>query len=158
MENAIPTCWLLKKVVDQEATFDNAVRRLKTQRIGGPVYFVVSGTKGYEGIIIERNNDNVHGFYSLSESNWYLVQTNYDRSVPDPSDDYRRLPAETKLKARGNKNFSQQDLFDVVMSQYPTFNLATILTVVMVSASGYHNTTVWYGQNPTSPEKNLAIQ
>jgi len=34
------------------------------------------------------------------------------------------------------------------MSQFPTLNLETIMTVVMVSASGYHNTTVWYSQNP----------
>lgn len=30
MENAIPTCWLLKKVVEEESTFDGAVHRLRT--------------------------------------------------------------------------------------------------------------------------------
>lgn len=34
------------------------------------------------------------------------------------------------------------------MSLWPTFNIATIMTAVIVPASGYHNTTVWYGQNP----------
>lgn len=34
-------------------------------------------------------------------------------------------------------------------------NLETILTAVMVSAVHYHNTTVWYGQNPVNQEKNL---
>lgn len=48
----------------------------------------------------------------------------------------------------GNKNFNEQTLFDAVMSLHPTFNIETIYTVVMVSSTGYHNTTVWYGQNP----------
>ena len=65
----------------------------------------------------------MNGFYTLSDSNWFLVQTNYDRNKVDPADDLRRIPAENKLKARGNKNFNEQDLFDVIMSQYPTFNL-----------------------------------
>lgn len=34
------------------------------------------------------------------------------------------------------------------MSHWPTFNIATIMTAVMVPATGYHNTTVWYGSNP----------
>lgn len=45
-KNAIPTCWLLRQVVDQESNYASAVQRLKTERIGGPVYFVVSGVKG----------------------------------------------------------------------------------------------------------------
>jgi N-acylethanolamine-hydrolysing acid amidase len=45
-KNAIPTCWLLRQVVDKETSYASAVQRLKTERIGGPVYFVVSGLKG----------------------------------------------------------------------------------------------------------------
>ena len=106
---------------------------------------MVSGLKENEGIVIEKDNNGVHASYTLNATNWFIVQTNYDRNVPDPTQDYRRIPAENKLKARGNKNFKEQDLFDTVMSKFPTLNLETILTVVMVSASGYHNTTVWYG-------------
>jgi hypothetical protein len=52
------------------------------------------------------------------------------------------------LKKRGNKGLSEQNLFDEILLQFPTLNLETILTAVMVSANNYHNTTVWYGQNP----------
>jgi hypothetical protein len=150
LKNAIPTCWLLRKVVEEETTYAKALARLSTERIGGPVYFVVSGLQGNEGAVIERDNDKVHALYQLTDSNWFLVQTNYDRDQPDPVHDQRRLPAEARLRQRGNKNFKEQDLFDTVMSKFPTMNIETILTVVMVSSSGYHNTTVWYGQNPTS--------
>lgn len=122
------------------------------------MYFVVSGTKGNEGAIIERDSDKVHGFYELSDSNWFLVQTNYDRDQVDPVHDQRRIPAENRLKARGNKNLNEQNLFDEILFQFPTMNLETILTAVMVSSTNYHNTTVWYGQNPVSSTNNLVIE
>ena len=55
------------------------MERLKKTKIAGPVYFVVSGVKGNEGIVIERDSDKVHASYELTDSTWYLVQTNYDR-------------------------------------------------------------------------------
>jgi acid ceramidase/N-acylethanolamine-hydrolysing acid amidase len=67
---------------------------------------VVSGTNGNEGAVIERDSDKVHGFYELSATNWFLVQTNYDRDLPDPVHDQRRIPAEKRLKERGNKNLN----------------------------------------------------
>ena len=153
VKNDIPTCWLLRKTVEEEGDYASAVKRLKTTPIAGPVYFVVSGIQGNEGIIIERDSNKVHAAYELSDENWFIVQTNYDRDRPDPSDDQRRIPAENRLKERGNKNFKEQDLFDTVMSKNPTLNLETIYTVVMVSSTGYHNTTAWYGQNPNPDNK-----
>ncbi len=44
---------------------------------------------------------------------------------------------------------NEQVLFEKFMSQWPTFNIATIMTAIMVPATGYRNTTVWYGSNPT---------
>ncbi len=52
INNAIPTCWLVQKVLIEESTFDGAVKRLKSTRIGGPVYYIVSGVNPYEGIVI----------------------------------------------------------------------------------------------------------
>ena len=53
-------------MVEEESTYEGAVQRLKNDRIGGPVYFIVSGTKGNEGIVIERDNDKVHAAYELN--------------------------------------------------------------------------------------------
>ena len=147
IKNGIPTCWLLRKVVEEETTYAKTVQRLKATKIAGPVYFAISGIQGNEGIIIERDSDNIHAAYELSDSTWFLVQTNYDRDQPDPKDDQRRISAENRLIKIGNSNFNEQTLFDVVMSQYPTLNVETIYTVVMMSSTGYHNTTAWYGQN-----------
>jgi len=55
---------------------------------------------------------------------------------------------EKKVQERGNKGFTEQTLLDNFMMQWPTFNIATVMTAVMSPATGYHNTTVWYGLNP----------
>ena len=96
-------------------------------------------------MVIERDTDSVHAYYELSESNWFLVQTNYDRDQPDPVYDPRRIPVEKKMQERGNENFTEQAPLDHFMTQRPTFNIATIMSAIMVPATGYHNTTVWYG-------------
>lgn len=147
-DNGIPTVWLLRRVLAEETTYDRALKRLKLQKIGGPVYYIISGVEADEGAVIERDTESVHAYYELSETNWFLVQTNYDRDYPDPLHDPRRIPVEKKLREKGNQKFEPQDLFDEFMSQWPTFNIATIMTALMVPANGYHNTTCWYGQNP----------
>jgi N-acylethanolamine-hydrolysing acid amidase len=122
IDNAIPTCWLVQKVLIEETNFDAAVKRLKSTRIGGPVYYIVSGTQPYEGTVIERDVNSTHASYSLSKDTWFLVQTNYDRDQPDPIIDERRTPVEKFLRQRGN-NITEQQLIDEVMSQWPTFNI-----------------------------------
>ena len=60
---------------------------MKSTRISGPVYYIVSGTQPYQGIVIERDVNGVHASYELSPERWFLVQTNYDRDQPDPTKD-----------------------------------------------------------------------
>ncbi len=152
IDDGMPTVWLLRRVLEEEATYNGALQRLKTQKIGGPVYYVISGTGPNDGAVIERDTNSIHAYYELSEKNWFIVQTNYDRDYPDPLHDPRRVPVELRLGERGNIHFEEQTLLDDFMSVWPTFNIATIMTAVMVPATGYHNTTVWYAQNPSEPQ------
>lgn len=78
-----------------------------------------------------------------------MVQTNYDRDQPDPKKDERRIPAEKRLEERGNK-ITEQELLNEIMFQYPTFNIETIMSAIIVPSTGYHNTTAWYGGNPAT--------
>ena len=50
---------------------------------------------------------------------------------------------------RGNK-INEQELLDLIMSQYPTLNIETIMSAILVPSTGYHNTTAWYGANPAT--------
>jgi len=122
------------------------VARLKTVPISSPIYFIVSGLG--KGIVIEREIHGVHAAYELTDDVWFLVQTNYDRDQKEPIWDPRRIPVEKTVLQRGNKNFNEQTMFSSFMSQWPTFNIATILSTVMAPDTGFHNITVWYGHNP----------
>lgn len=62
--------------------------------------------------MIERETNSVNAYYELSEANWFLVQTNYDRDYPDPLHDPRRVPVELRLRHRGNVHFNEQNLMD----------------------------------------------
>jgi hypothetical protein len=93
--------------------------------------------------------NSVHASYELSEDRWFLVQTNYDRDQQDPKIDERRIPAEKRVGQKGNK-MTEQELLDQVMIMWPNFNIETIMSTIMVASTGYHNTTTWYGANPTT--------
>jgi hypothetical protein len=104
-------------------------------------------------MVIERETDSVHAYYTLDENTWFLVQTNYDRDHVEPVYDQRRIPMEKRVREHGN-NFT----VDTVLKQmftWPNFNIATIMTAVMVPAKSYHNVTAWYGVNPQPAQKHL---
>lgn len=107
IDDAMPTCWLLRKTLELQTSYSSALKKIKTVRIGGPVYYIISGVDVDEGCVIERDTDSVHAFYELSETNWFIVQTNYDRDYPDPLHDPRRIPVEHRLRERGNLHFTE---------------------------------------------------
>lgn len=154
--NAIPTCWLLRKVLEEETNYASAVQRLKSTRIAAPVYYIIAGVGPNEGMVIERETDGVHAFYELSDQTWFIVQTNYDRDRPEPIYDQRRIPMENRVKAVGNK-FTPEIAFSEMFT-WPTFNIATIMTAIIIPKTGYHNTTCWYGVNPFPQEPQLSSE
>lgn len=43
--NAIPNVWLLRKILENEVTYANALDKLLNTRIAAPIYYVISGVK-----------------------------------------------------------------------------------------------------------------
>jgi hypothetical protein len=43
LDDGIPTVWLLRRALAEETNFNSAVKRLKYEKIGGPVYYIISG-------------------------------------------------------------------------------------------------------------------
>jgi len=111
LDDAIPDVWLVRKVLEEEVNYENALERLKSTQVGAPVYYILSGLKPNEGAVIEKNTNGVHEVYTLSNTTWFLVQTNYDRDQPDPFHDPRRLGVENRLEKYGNSHFNETDLF-----------------------------------------------
>lgn len=63
LDDGIPTVWLLRRALAEEPTYDRAIKRLKYEKIGGPVYYIISGIDADEGAVIERDTESVHAFY-----------------------------------------------------------------------------------------------
>jgi hypothetical protein len=63
--NAIPTCWLMRKVLEEETSWEAATKRLRTERISAPVYYIVGGVGPNEGMVIERDPEGAHAYYQL---------------------------------------------------------------------------------------------
>ena len=143
----------MRKVLEEESTYKSATQRLMNTEISAPIYYILAGLEGNEGMVIERNNKGVHAVYELTDERWFLVQTNYDRDLPDPIHDPRRVPVEKKLRERGNVGLDEKELMEHFMSIWPTFNIASILTSIMNPTESVHNTTVWYGYNPKTHDE-----
>jgi len=120
------------------------VKKLNETKLAAGIYYIVGGIQDNEGCVIERHSNGIHAYYELNETTWFLVQTNYDRNLPDPSGDQRRTPAENRLTQIGEQNITKETLFKQVMTQYPNLWSDTILTSIMSARDNYINTTLWY--------------
>lgn len=65
----IPSCALVREVLvsGEQQTYSQAFQALKETPISGPIYYIVSGTSGNEGGVIEREPDSVNNFFELDE-------------------------------------------------------------------------------------------
>ena len=78
--------WLIRDILEGQYGYEDAVTRLSNKRLFSPGYFIISGTKADEGIVITRETDeNVQPVgLDVDSSRWFLLQTNYDHWVQDP--------------------------------------------------------------------------
>ena len=63
---------------------------------------------------------------------------------------------ENRVRDRG-----QDFTVDTVLKEmftWPNFNIATIMTAVMVPSKNYHNVTAWYGLNPSARKTQLTVE
>jgi hypothetical protein len=144
VKNYMPSVWLVREASLLDNDFAAARLRLLSVNITAPVYFIIAGLSGNEGTVIERKDTGPHAYYDLNETVWYLVQTNYDRDVEDPVFDRRRIPAEDRLNKLG-QSITSLDLYNDIMTQWPTFNVGTIMTLSSVPSLGVNKVVVWYG-------------
>ncbi|EAR82314.1 N-acylethanolamine-hydrolyzing acid amidase (macronuclear) [Tetrahymena thermophila SB210] len=137
-----PPCYLIHQVLREKQTYQEALEALSKTKIATNTYFILSGLQGNEGAVIERNRADSHAIYYLTEQNWFLVQTNYDRDIPDPENDPRRTVAEERMEELP-ANFNEANIFDV-LDKYPNLNSSTLTTDIMCPKTNYYNAQKWY--------------
>lgn len=129
----IPT-QLIQRVVQENATrFEDAVEYFRTVQLAAPVYIIMSGT-GRRGAVLSlyfNSSENVVELINDDSDSWFMVQTNYDRWLPDPPTDPRRTVAENALRAIGQDQGGSQLGVWMAISTFPVHNSGTMYTVIM---------------------------
>jgi len=60
VKQVMPSAYLVRKVLEEENSFSDAISRLSSTEITAPIYYVVSGPGPNDGAVIERTFDGVH--------------------------------------------------------------------------------------------------
>ena len=141
----MPTLWMYRTILEQGLDFESAVSNLNTTVFAAPFYAIMSGT-GRRGAVITtffNNSDNVIDFVNDASEKPYMVQTNYDRWLPDPPSDPRRTVAEDTLAMELPSRAGSLLGVWMAASVFPVHNQDTMYTVLLsVSAppEGYIRT------------------
>lgn len=138
--------YFIRKVLENATDFNQAVDMFMNEEFAAPCYLIVSGVNENEGVVITRDRDGVANLTRLNASDpeqWFIVQTNYDRDLPDPQSDYRRVPAEKRMRNIGRNFINETNMFEDVLYLVPNMRPTTILTSIMSPQTGFFNTTVW---------------
>lgn len=67
----VPSAYLVRKVLQEQDTYADAVRVLNYTKIAAPIYYTISGLSNNEGCVLERSPVDTHGYYPLDEKNWF---------------------------------------------------------------------------------------
>jgi hypothetical protein len=123
--------WQLRKILENNETFDDAIASIKSVDYTSTEYTIVSGVQ--KGQIISRNPDNVAfvqelGKHNVDEPDEYIIMTNFDfffddiREVFDPTagkagHPTRRETAQTILNASIPTGINSNVLFEAINAQ-----------------------------------------
>ena len=87
--------WLVRETLENSESFDDAVDNLSNTPLLSPVYYIVGGSRPFEGVIITRSLNGTDSLVDLDptvDNGWYLLQTNYDPNTPPLYLDDRDTP------------------------------------------------------------------
>lgn len=130
---------LVRDVLAENATYDEAVHRLNSTQLVGPGYLTVAGVSAGQGAIMSRGAKASYGFWTLDDElakgKNYMVQTNWDHWLPDPIFDRRRVPCEHCMDQLQRNNTGFEQLFQV-LSAKPTRNKMTCHSAIFSAREG----------------------
>jgi uncharacterized protein YjbI with pentapeptide repeats len=127
--------------------YDDAAVMLATDRIVGPVYFIVAGASASQGTILSRDAETSFNPRDLNGANgtWHLAQANWDWWVPNSPSEHgveRVGFAEGYWTAYGRAAINNQTMLRL-MSTPPVHRPSTVYTAIMCAGSNNFYSVVW---------------
>nr|6DY3_B Chain B, N-acylethanolamine-hydrolyzing acid amidase beta-subunit [Caenorhabditis elegans]6DY3_D Chain D, N-acylethanolamine-hydrolyzing acid amidase beta-subunit [Caenorhabditis elegans]6DY3_F Chain F, N-acylethanolamine-hydrolyzing acid amidase beta-subunit [Caenorhabditis elegans]6DY3_H Chain H, N-acylethanolamine-hydrolyzing acid amidase beta-subunit [Caenorhabditis elegans] len=141
-----PVSFFIRDVLENQATYTEAVDAFSRTHLFSPSYIIVAGIKKNEGVVISRNRWSAANVYPLNvdANQWFLVETNFDNWKKQGDD--RRITAIQKLKELGRRNFDEKSMVEV-LSTVPVRNNLTVFSTVMVpglpDSADYFRQSTW---------------
>jgi len=142
--------WHARETMEQATNYDDAFRRLSTQPILSPVYYILGGTQREQGVVITRSlngTDLVTQINSTAPNGWYVLETNYDINKDVLYLDDRRVPGHYCMQKLTQQNVNFQGIYNVLSSK-TNLNKLTTYTVLMQVDSGEFETHIQQCENP----------
>lgn len=146
-------------VFENAVTYSDAVKAFGSRSIVNPAFFIVSGTKYPEGIVLARSREGIANQWTMQEQipvgkdgpvklDFWTGVTNYDLDVPVPPSDDRQDPMTKNLNQLANTDFDAADIWKI-LSTFPTLNPHTdIQAVITPGIAGNYNVKVLYDEDP----------
>jgi hypothetical protein len=137
---------VVRRIMETTQHFQDAWEKLDSTKFAAPQYFILSGAKPYEGVVLTIDRLGLHSSSSApmlkvtdSSDGWHLVQTNDDNLLPFQSSDARRPVANYYLSFENRDELSEERLMKF-LHLAPLFWYQTVFSTVMVPAKNYFRT------------------
>ena len=99
-----------------------------------PSYITLVGTKENEGVVISRNRTDTIFSNFISDTNWYLVQTNDDHYLGECRSRCKAAKDNFNLVTR--EKITPSVVFDKVLDVAPIVNTLSVYASIMVPSAG----------------------
>jgi len=147
-KNASLVSFLPRQVLENDATYDEALYDLENTELIADVYYTIAGCKSGEGTVISRNRTvSADNWVLQSPSRWFEVQSNYDHWTPMPWYDDRVDPANTVLSGIGQNRITLGTMMQVISTK-PVLNIQTVHSILACPATGEFTSWLRYCQYP----------
>eukprot|EP00747_Dinoflagellata_sp_TGD_P207371 gnl/TRDRNA2_/TRDRNA2_80943_c0_seq1.p1 gnl/TRDRNA2_/TRDRNA2_80943_c0~~gnl/TRDRNA2_/TRDRNA2_80943_c0_seq1.p1 ORF type:complete len:398 (+),score=44.57 gnl/TRDRNA2_/TRDRNA2_80943_c0_seq1:66-1259(+) len=132
-----------RKIMEETADFKTAVQKFEATTWSATHYFVLAGSKPWQGAIISANRggpakpamNNVQ-VISKDIGRWYITAFNYDNMAP--AQDCRRDFTNAELDKMGQNNVTEDNIMRLMRTPPCLFNSGTVLTWVSTPSKNTH--------------------
>jgi hypothetical protein len=128
----IPVLQVFRLLNDQALNFSETVSYIMNAQFAAPFYHIISGA-GRQGAVLTIESDatkNVAEYLNDTSPVTFMVQTNYDRWLPDTGL-FRRTTAENALTMLGRERSGTELGVWMALSTYPVHNTHTMFSALM---------------------------
>ena len=112
-----------------------AFNKLRKAKISGSAYYIIAGINKNEGAVISRSPEGTLNVADLSDTKWYLVETNEDHYQGEC--DTRCRTANENFEKLTQPRLTKETGLSEVLLQAPNLNALSIYHSVMVPKTGY---------------------